>query len=389
MPFLTEAAKSSSLLLIGTCVALLSTAPGAIGQTSADAKPQPDVLILIDGETLLGHLASAQGGSVIFHSDLLGNLTMDWSKIRSLYTQGRYAVVEKDLILSPGTDLSKIPTGSIEATAQTIAISPGAGTPKRTFAVADTAEVMEEAALQKQIQSLREPSLLQAWKGTVTAGASLVVATQQSRTFTGALNFIRAIPAESSLPPHNRTILNFAATNGFLIQPGTPKLKTEILHADAERDQYFHASHIFGFGQVAFDRNFSQGLRLQESYGAGIGWTVIKGNSQTLDVKGSLDFLRQRFQDPVLDQRLIASIFSENYTRKFGRGLTVLEQLSVTPTWNNLHAWLSSANSAFTIPIYRRLTFTVSLGDSFLHNPEPGFRKNSFQATTGLTYTLR
>jgi hypothetical protein len=27
--------------------------------------------------------------------------------------------------------------------------------------------------------------------------------------------------------------------------------------------------------------------------------------------------------------------------------------------------------------------------ESYLHNPSPGFRKNSYQATMGLTYTLK
>ena len=61
----------------------------------------------------------------------------------------------------------------------------------------------------------------------------------------------------------------------------------------------------------------------------------------------------------------------------------------MTPTWNNLNAWLASANAALTIPVYKRFGFTISALDSYLHNPSLGFRKNSFQATMGLTYSLK
>jgi hypothetical protein len=39
--------------------------------------------------------------------------------------------------------------------------------------------------------------------------------------------------------------------------------------------------------------------------------------------------------------------------------------------------------------VYKRFAFTISALDGYLHNPSPGFRKNSFQATMGLTYALR
>src|SRR6266566_3733823 len=54
-----------------------------------------------------------------------------------------------------------------------------------------------------------------------------------------------------------RTKLDFAASYGTVKQPDTPLVKTEIYHANAERDEYFSAS-VFAFAQAAFDHNFSQ-----------------------------------------------------------------------------------------------------------------------------------
>jgi hypothetical protein len=45
-------------------------------------------------------------------------------------------------------------------------------------------------------------------------------------------------------------------------------------------------------------------------------------------------------------------------------------------------------SSGLTLPVYKRLSLAVSTLDTFLNNPPPGFKKNSFQFTTGLTYTL-
>ena len=44
--------------------------------------------------------------------------------------------------------------------------------------------------------------------------------------------------------------------------------------------------------------------------------------------------------------------------------------------------------AGLTLPVYKRLSVAVNTLDTFLNNPPPGFKKNSFQFTTGVTYTL-
>jgi len=42
---------------------------------------------------------------------------------------------------------------------------------------------------------------------------------------------------------------------------------------------------MFGFAQALLDHNYSQGLDLQQDYGGGIGFVVLKNPKQELDVK--------------------------------------------------------------------------------------------------------
>lgn len=379
--------KRATLFRLAASLALtlIYLLPRAFGQQPAKNTPPLDTLILSDGQALMGHFVGASGGKVTFHQDVLGDVTVDWSKIRELHTQGRYAVVNKELEARPGISLSGVPMGVVDMTNQMVTVNPGGGAAPRTFAVADVDRVAEEAAFRKEIQPA---SFFQDWKGTVTAGATIVVSTQQSRTYTGAVSLIRVIPADSSLAPRNRTTLNLSASDGSLSQPGAATLKTEIFHGDAERDQYVSGSNFFYFGQIAFDHNFAQGLRLQQTYGAGAGWTAIKTATESLDFKASMDYIQERFFIAAQNQNLVASIFAENFNRTFDHGITFTEQLSVLPAWNNLNAWQTTGTAILAIPVYKRLAFTLSLADSFLNNPPPGFRKNSFTLTTGVTYTL-
>ena len=51
---------------------------------SADAKPTPDVLIFTNGDELTGALVSAAGGNVVFKSDMAGQVTVGFDKIKEL-----------------------------------------------------------------------------------------------------------------------------------------------------------------------------------------------------------------------------------------------------------------------------------------------------------------
>jgi hypothetical protein len=256
----------------------------------------------------------------------------------------------------------------------------------KTIPVADAAQMIDAPSYEKVFTN--KPGLVKDWKGTVTAGASLVESTQNSRTFTESIHLVRALPEEDWLQRRNRTSMDFTSSYGLLSQPNTPTVKTSILHADAERDEYFSAT-AYGFGQALFDHNYSQGLDLQQTYVGGIGWTAIKHAKETLDLKAGFSFIEQQFSGAARSQNLASSVFDEKFLRKFGKGMTFNQEFTVSPAWTNSKALSSSGTARLAIPVYKRLTFTTGVIDNFLNDPPAGFKRNSFQFVTGLTYVLQ
>ena len=99
-----------------------------------------------------------------------------------------------------------------------------------------------------------EPGFFTGWNGAATAGATLVTATQNQYTVSGALNLVRAVPSVTWLNPRNRTSTDFTGSFGKITQPAytvgtvfTPATttKTAIYHIDGERDEYLSAK-FFG-----------------------------------------------------------------------------------------------------------------------------------------------
>jgi len=352
----------------------------SVAYSQTPPKPEPDTLVLSDGEKLIGHLVRSTGGSVRFKSDVLGEVTVDWSKIKELHAGGIYAVIPKNVTLRPKAPVT-VPEGTVSEADQKIAVADASGT--KSVAVTDTAMVIDKPAFEKALQG--SDGFFHDWRGTVTAGAAFVEATQNSRTFNEAIAIVRTEPGEDWLARRNRTSADFSSSYGLVSQKGLPTIKTSIYHADAERDEYF-SPRIFGFGQALFDHSFSQGLNLQQTYVGGIGWSVFGNAKHSLDLKAGVSYINQQFSG-LKSTSLAGSAFDEKYVRHFKKALFT-QELAINPSWTNSKALSGIASAGLSVPVIKKFSLTVGASDNYLDNPPAGFKRNSTQFTTGLTYVL-
>jgi putative salt-induced outer membrane protein YdiY len=350
----------------------------------SNPKPQPDVLILVDGEKLIGHLESAKGSTVTFESDIIGEVNVDWSEIQEIHSSQEFAAIPKDAKLERKEDAATIPQGTIAKSDQQLEVARAQGSPQ-SIPIGNVGNLVDEPSFQKAFE---RPSFFQGWRGGATAGFSLTQATQKDRSFTAVVNFDRAVPAETWLSVKRRTIFNYNQAYSKLSQPSTPAVKTSLYHFGLEQDWYLNP-RLFVFAHGLWDHNFSQGLDLQQTYGGGLGWVAFKREKQELDFKASVDYIDQRFTLSSLNKQLIGSTFGETYIQTFANGIQLNEGASITPAWNDTSAYSALGSLGLTFPVYHHFGFSLGVLDNFLNNPPPGFKKNSLQVTAGLTYSLQ
>jgi hypothetical protein len=371
---------------ISVLLFLMLADQGLYAQAAASRPtPGPDVLIFTDGEKMIGHLERATDSSVVFTSDMVGEVTVEWSKIQELRSAQKFAAIPKGVKLRRSEDANTVPQGTVTMTDQKVQVKTDSQARSQAIPVGNVGNLVDETSFQ---DAFRKQSFTQGWKGGATAGLSLTQATQTSRAFTASVNFARTVPNASWLDPRSRTIFNYNQAYGKTSTPGSPSIKTSLFRIDGEQDWYL-SSRLYTFVGAAFDHNFSQGLSLQQTYGGGIGVTVFKTDIQEFDVRASMDYINQRFQISALNKNLIASIFSESYSEKFAHGILFNEQAGVAPAWNDTSAYSAFASAALTFPVYHRFGLTLGALDSYLNDPPPSFKKNSFQFTLGATYSFQ
>jgi Protein of unknown function, DUF481 len=393
----------------GLCLALFALAGFMLSMTSttfgaepdaAAAKAPPDVLVFANGDQLSGTFVREIGGTVTFHSDMVGDINITWDKIKELRTQTKMVVLDKSVSLEKRKLPLNVPLGTITVADEMVTVHPDNNATIQPIPVKNVTFIIDQTTLNKQLG--HEPGFFVGWNGALTGGATIVEATQKQYTFSGAVALARVIPTVSWLTPRKRTTVDFTGSYGKITQdayisggvfyPATDT-KSAIYHADAEQDWYF-SPRMYFLAQTAFDHNFSQGLDLQQIYGGGLGWTIVKDPKQELDLKGTIQYEKQTFINAVSgsNQNLVGSTFAGIYLRKLPRGLLFNQQVAFIPAYNNTEAYSIMESNTLAVPFYKSLSFSVGTLDSYLNNPPPALpptKRNSFQFTFGATYVLK
>lgn len=350
-------------------------------------KPAPDLLVFVNGEQLTGTLEKADGKSITFKSTMAGEITVPWSNIKTLHSSQTFAVLKPNQKLTRKDALTAAPEGALsaETTGKTTEVTIASPSSTTTLPLAQVDQAIPTAEFAKALRPIRWD---RGWAGTASGGVSLVRSTQDSTTFNGAIALTRALPAVGWLPPRSRTSLGYTQSYGTTSQTGTPTVKTNIFHAGIEQDQYF-SPKLFVLADAAFDHNFSSSLDLQQAYGGGIGYNVLKMPKQQLDLKADLHYEKQSFFDPTTTDNVVGSTFSETYLRNLPRKIVFTEFGSYTPAWNDTAEYSAHVNASLGFPLYKGLGFGLSAIDDYLNDAPVGTNKNSSQFNVNVTYTIK
>jgi hypothetical protein len=396
---------------IAALIAVMSAVEICAAQSKSEASnPAPDLLVLSNGDTLHGKFESETGGKVTFHCDPLGDVTLAWNKIKELHVSGKFGVLSQTVAVRGRKQVAQFPVGPFDVADQKVTVHPDNAPVSAPIPVATAQYIMDSATLDKQIN--HAPGFFVGWNGSATAGATVVAATSNQYTFTGAVNLVREIPSVAWLDTRNKTIFGFNESYGKITQPAysypaTPPAtgsipvaavvtKSSITHFGAERDEYF-SPRIYALAQAAFDHNYAQDLDLQQIYGGGLGWTVEKSPKREVDLKATAQYEKQQFIPGAasVNQNLIGSTFSVNYILHL-KLFTYTQALSFIPAYNNVKAYSATETDTMTFPAYKNFGFTLGSLDSYLNDAPfigtastPPTKPNSFQFTMGLTYAFK
>ena len=311
-------AEHTMILKTTLGISLTLAAAGLLAQgTPAPEKKAdktPDTLVFANGEQLTGELETATSDGITFKSAMAGEIKVPWKNVKELHSDKQFALLTKGERLTRKSAKAIVPEGKVSVAKDELTVATATG--PKVIPVADANLLVDGDAFTKAIN--HKDSFLQGWGGTAQGGVALVRSTENSTTFNGGINLVRAVPMVSWLPARSRTTVDYNQSYGTVSTPApgavppVSVIETNVFHADAEQDRYF-TPRLFVFASVTFDHNFSSQLDLQQAYGGGLGVTLLKNSHRQLDLKGDAHYEKQRYFNNA--NNLIATAQNQNSIR--------------------------------------------------------------------------
>src|SRR4051812_21124573 len=85
-------------------------------------KPGTDVIVFTNGDQLTGKFLHSSGDTLLFNSDIAGDIKVEWTQVKELRSSQQFAVIEKGKHVTAKTPNSDVPQGTITATGTDISV---------------------------------------------------------------------------------------------------------------------------------------------------------------------------------------------------------------------------------------------------------------------------
>ena len=87
----------------------------------------PDVILFTNGDQLTGKLLREVDGNVTFHSDIAGDVTVTWDKIKSIKSGQHFAVVQQGQHVTRKTADADIAKGAVQVEDEQVKVAASHG----------------------------------------------------------------------------------------------------------------------------------------------------------------------------------------------------------------------------------------------------------------------
>jgi hypothetical protein len=369
------------------------------GMAAVDAGTS-DTVVFRNGDRLSGHLKMATSTSVNFSGLVTGDVSLNWKDIKELVltsstvsivnsqNPGGIAVIAPDIVVTD-TDLC------VRAKTQSV----------QTFPISELVSATASAPLNAQ-QTPSQPSqgkpYFKAIGGALKLSPnSLIRATQKQTQLAGVFDLGLVTNSEEAIK-HQATNIALEANYSDSRKPGGSAVINELYSGTVQQNFYLtdvkhsceHCMDVakdgpYVYGITNFYHNLSLGMRLEQAYGAGIGWDGDHGNS-SYSLLADLRYVGEDLYAPGTSQSLAVVGLGEqySYTFQWREGVTLSQRVLLLPALNNSHALQVRGTAGIDVPISSSFAFDVDLLDDYLRNAPPKNLQNFAKITFSLKYAI-
>ena len=336
-----------------------------------------DQIVLKNGDRVTGSVVKKDAKDLTIKTLHFGVVTVAWDQVDTVTADTPLNVV------LPG---GKTVKGTVATTAGNLQVkAPGETEAVRLAEV----EALRDDAEQRAYERLLEPRWIDLW--TVTGALNLAGATGNARTFT----FLVPMTA-SRITRHDKTAVYFNAIRSSAFVNGRTETTARAIRGGWAYNRNL-TPRLFWNLFNDYENDQFQNLDLRVVVGSGLGYTVLKTESNLLDLVGGLSWNRESF-DPARPlqpfvRNALEAFWGDNWTWRINERSRLSQAYRMfNPITSSGGPESGGLRQNFDLNLTSRLTswltWNAAISDRYLSRPVEGRKKNDLLYSTGLGFTL-
>ena len=373
---------------------------GIVGTTHAQG-----LVVLRNGSKLNARVSSIQCASheVVFDLGGLGTATVGWTAIT--------AMSDETFDLNdgaPGDNSSRnvrnlpVSGNSRDLTDRTIADALAARC-KSIEGSSSSEKANSNSTVRLSKQSNAAPDSGSYWTGKIEASSALTIGTQKKEELSGRLLLsYKRNPSANGWLKHTTTTLDVESSYGNAKKKDAARFMTTQMSYGSLIHGFIKSQEMIAPFGVLY-HNFSQGMRLEQSYGLRYEHRFGSSNRKpdetigqqlrgNLVIGGDLRYIHEDFGQ--LAPHFSSAAAGIRVDDSFHLGppdkmrLIFNQHIEIVPAFKSAKALQARAQSTLSLPLTPRLSLSLQFIDFYVRNAPPGYKQNYSKTSLSFGYVL-
>lgn len=329
-----------------------------------------DTLHFKNGDLLSGEWQRVNGNTLVFKSELVGEVSVPVAKVQSMDSKRDSAILLKGGDAFSGM-LSLLESGAWELRGKDGGV--------RHVAPGSVMAIYPLQTYYSKAGEIRRP--WQNWRGSSNVGYSLVRGQRDAGTLSIGVNAVRREPDLPGYRERFRTnyLLNILLTNTRQNNIATSANSVST----ALRQDFLFSATNFAFVLGQFEHIQTQRIDLRQTYGSGIGHDLLRRPNINMQLLGGLTYVRTGFSTAEV-RHTAEALAGEKLGWKLSNTVGLTHSLNFYPNISDTGDYRFDTSTTLSTRISSRLSFNTTVADRFLSRPLSGSQRNELIFTTGL-----
>jgi hypothetical protein len=327
-----------------------------------------DRVVLSNGDTVTGTIVKKDGDKLTIKSELMGEVSMPWSAIKSITSDSEVYVQ-----MSTG----EIVKGKLATAGDRLQVATGTETKSEPI---NQVAAVRDAGEQHSYERLNHPHLLELWNGTFDLGFALARGNARTDTFTTAFNALR-------VTRNDKFIVKFNQIYGTARVNNVTAAIASAIRSGWKYDRNI-SSRIFFTVMNDYEHDRFQNLNFRFVGGAGAGYNLIKREGLNLDVDAGVDYDRDNFMDG-LHRNTAEGNFGDTLVYKFSKISSLTQSFRMFNNLNDTGNYRLNFDTTGATVLSSWLSWQLTASDRFLSNPVLGRQRNDLIISTGFRVSFK